>query len=52
MSPANNVTGNSIKKIKTYVIPDHAQPGLEKNKDRSRHIKQANLRGQRPGYNV
>ena len=43
---------NTIKKIKTYVIPDHAQPGLEKNKDRSRHIKKAKLPGERKGYNV
>ena len=34
---------NTKKKIKTYVIPDYAQPGLEKDKDRSRHIKQAKL---------
>jgi len=34
---------NAKKKIKTYVIPDYAQPGLEKNKDRSRHIKKAKL---------
>ena len=34
---------NTIKKIKTYVIPDYAQPGLEKDKDRSRHIKTSKL---------